>query len=154
MNIVRAKEQELPLIVEMKLKLFQESGVSFLLRENAAAQIQETYASLYREDSCCHFIAYDETGEEPCPAAVAGAVIKGGVPFCFFKNPRYGYVIDVYCIPEKRRQGYAAKLMEAVLCWLKSKGIEAVKLQPSEKGRGLYEKLGFHDSGEMEKRLS
>ena len=154
MKIVRAKEQDLPLVAKMKLRMFQESGVSFLLQENASAQILETYASLYREDICCHFLVYEEDGKEAFPAAVAGAVIKSGVPFCFFKNPCYGYVIDVYCVPEKRRQGYAGKLMEAVLRWLKSKGIETVKLQPSEKGRSLYEKMGFHDSGEMEKRLS
>jgi len=83
--------------------------------------------------------------------AIGGAVIKEDVPFCFFKTPCYGYVIDVYCIPEKRRKGYAAQIMEKLMAWLAEKGCHCVKLKPAGVGRNLYTKLGFADSGEMEK---
>lgn len=52
-----------------------------------------------------------------------GAVIKEDVPFCFFKTPMYGYIVDVYCIPEKRRNGYSSKIIEELLQWLKIKGV-------------------------------
>ena len=97
---------------------------------------------------CRHFIAY---GENMQGVACGGAVIKSDVPFCFFKTPCYGYVIDVYCVPEKRRNGYATKITEAVLSRLGEKGVHNVKLKPSGAGRALYENLGFRDSGEMEK---
>ncbi len=83
--------------------------------------------------------------------AIGGAVIKEDVPFCFFKTPYYGYVMDVYCIPEKRRQGYATQIMEKLMAWLAENGCHCVKLKPSGTGRNLYTKLGFGDSGEMEK---
>lgn len=148
MEIIKAKEKGIPLIVDMKMKMFKEVGSITLLQDNAEEFIQETYASLYREDKCCHFIAYDENKQI---VACGGAVIKNDVPFCFFKTPCYGYVIDVYCIPEKRRNGYASKIMEAILNWLEGKGVHNVKLKPSGAGRLMYEKMGFHDSGEMEK---
>lgn len=47
--------------------------------------------------------------ENDSVVACGGAVIKEDVPFCFFKTPMYGYIIDVYCIPEKRRNGYSSK---------------------------------------------
>lgn len=62
----------------------------------------------------------------------------------------YGYIVDVYCIPEKRRNGYSSKIIEVLLQWLKSKGVHTIKLKPSEIGKQLYEKFGFCDSGEME----
>lgn len=148
MEIIRAEEKDLPLIVDMKMKMFREVGTITLLQDNAEELIQQTYASLYREDKCCHFIAYDENKQV---AACGGAVIKEDVPFCFFKTPCYGYVIDVYCEPEKRRNGYASKIMEAVLNWLGEKDVHNVKMKPSGAGRMMYEKMGFIDSGEMEK---
>lgn len=119
----------------------------FLLQDNAEELIRQTCEALYNEDRLCHFIAYDEDMQA---AACGGAVIKSDVPFCFFKTPCYGYVIDVYCAPEKRRNGYAAKIIET---GLGEKGVHNVKLKPSGAGRELYEKLGFQDSGEMEKRI-
>lgn len=148
MKIIRAEEQDLPFIIDMKMQMFREVGSIHLLQDNVEESIRQTYAALYREDNCCHFIAYDENGQG---AACGGAVIKKDIPFCFFKTPYYGYVIDVYCIPEKRRNGYAAKIMEAVLEWLEEKGVHNVKLKPSEAGRMMYEKMGFYASGEMEK---
>ena len=148
MKIMKAEVKDLPIIVDMKIKMFQEVGSAALLQDNVEEKIQQTYALLYRVDKCCHFIAYDEEGQV---AACGGAVIKEDVPFCFFKNPCYGYVIDVYCEPEKRRNGYASRIMTAILNWLGEKGVHNVKMKPSGTGRMMYEKMGFHDSGEMEK---
>lgn len=147
MEIVRAGEKDLPVIVSMKMEMFREVGSIAMLQENAEEKIHQTYAALYREDKCCHFIAYEQGQAIAC----GGAVIKEDVPFCFFKTPCYGYVIDVYCVPEKRRNGCASRIMEAVLQWLADKGVHNIKLKPSGAGRALYEKMGFHDSGEMEK---
>lgn len=147
MKIVRAKLEDIPIIVKMKIEMFKENGVISLLQDNVENKIQQKYTLLYNEDKCCHFIAYD--GDTV--VAIGGAVIKDDVPFCFFRNPYYGYIIDIYCIPEKRRQGYATKIMESVLNWLEEKEIKTIKLKPSEKGRLMYEKMGFYNSGEMEK---
>lgn len=62
----------------------------------------------------------------------------------------YGYIVDVYCIPDKRRNGYAAQIMTELIKWLQGKGVHSVSLKPSEAERHLYEKIGFHDSGKME----
>lgn len=121
-------------------------GSIVLLQENAEKMIYEKYRELYLEEKACHFLLY----EDDTVVACGGALIKEDVPFCFFKTPMYGYIIDVYTIPEKRRNGYASKIMEELLKWLKGKGIQNIKLKPSSTGKQLYEKLGFYDSGEME----
>lgn len=147
MKIVRASEKDIPIIVEMKMKMFQELNSITLLQDHAQNKIKQVYKSLYQEDKLCHFMIYEE-GEI---VAIGGAVIKEDIPFCFFKTPYYGYVLDVYCVPEKRRNGYATEIMNYTLKWLEEKEVHNIKLKPSTIGRKLYEKLDFQISDEMEK---
>ena len=109
-------------------------------------KIYEKYKELYQDGKGCHYLIY----ENDTVIACGGAVIKEDVPFCFFKTPMYGYIIDVYCVPEKRRSGYASKIMAELIKWLQNKMVHNIKLKPSSAGRHLYEKFGFGDSGEME----
>lgn len=146
MEIKKAEIKDLNIVVKMKMDMFIEVGSIALLQDNAEEKIYEKYKELYQEGKGCHFLAY----ENDCVIACGGAVIKEDVPFCFFKTPMYGYIIDVYCIPEKRRNGYSSKIMEALIKWLQNKGVHNIKLKPSAAGRHLYDKFGFCDSGEME----
>lgn len=147
MEIIRATEEDLPLVIDLKMKMFASVGTISLLQENVENLILEKYRSLYHEDKCCHFILYDDEN----PIAIAGAVIKEDVPFCFFKTPFYGYIIDVYCIPEERKKGYATQVVTAVINWLEEKDVHNIKLKPSNEARSMYEHLGFQESREMEK---
>ncbi len=146
MEIKKAEIQDLDIVVKLKIEMFTEVGSIALLQENVEEQIYETYKKLYEEDRGCHYLAYENDSVIAC----GGAVIKSDVPFCFFKTPMYGYIIDVYCIPEKRRNGYASKIVGELLKWLNNKEVHNIKLKPSGAGRHLYEKFGFCDSGEME----
>ncbi len=146
MEIRKAQIEDLDCVVKLKMDMFAEVGSITLLQENAEEKIFDKYKELYQNDKCCHFLALENGNVVAC----GGAVIKEDVPFCFFKTPMYGYVIDVYCVPERRRNGYATKIMDKLLEWLKEKGVHTVKLKPSATGKKMYEKFGFCDSGEME----
>ncbi len=146
MEIRKVKINDLDIVVEMKMAMFREIGSVTMLQDNAESKIYEKYKELYVQDKCCHYLAYENGKAVAC----GGAVIKEDVPFCFFKTPMYGYVIDVYCVPENRRKGYASLIMKELIKWLKDKGVHTVRLKPSAVGRQMYEKLGFGDSGEME----
>ena len=146
MEIKKAEIKDLNIVVQMKLEMFTEVGSIALLQDNAEEAIYETYKELYQAGKGCHYLMYEKDRVIAC----GGAVIKEDVPFCFFKTPMYGYIIDVYCIPEKRRNGCASKIMEELITWLRNNGVHNIKLKPSAAGRHLYDKLGFRDSGEME----
>ena len=146
MAIVKATLKDIDTIVDMKIQMSEELGISHILEDNIEDKIKEEYTKLYNEDKCFHYLVYEENKI----VAIGGAVIKNDIPFCFFKTPYYGYIIDIYCIPEKRRNGYATKIIEAILNLLKEKNIKMVKLKASEDGKLLYEKMGFYNSGEME----
>ena len=102
MEIKKAEIKDLNIVVKLKMDMFKEVGSIALLQDNAEEQIYETYKELYQEEKGCHYLVYENDSVIAC----GGAVIKEDVPFCFFKTPMYGYIIDVYCIPEKRRNGY------------------------------------------------
>lgn len=146
MEIIRATLKDIETIVDMKMKMSEELGISHIFQDNIEEKIKEEYTKLYNEDKCFHYLVYEENKI----VAIGGAVIKTDIPFCFFKTPYYGYIIDIYCIPEKRRNGYATQIIESILNLLKEKDIKIVKLKASEDGKLLYEKMGFYNSGEME----
>lgn len=146
MQIRQANLQDIPTIVEMKMAMFREAGSFQLLQDGAEERIAAAYSDLYLQQKCCHFIVEDEGVAVAC----GGAVIKDDVPFCFFKTPYYGYIMDVYCEPASRRKGYATQLVQQVIAWLRERGVHNIKLKPSGAGQRMYEKLGFQPSGEME----
>ena len=146
MEVRKSEIKDLDIVVQMKMDMFKEVGSVTLLQENAESKIYAKYKELYTQEKCCHYLVCENGKAVAC----GGAVIKEDVPFCFFKTPMYGYVIDVYCVPEKRRNGYASLIMKELIKWLKDKGVHNVRLKPSAVGRRLYEKIGFSDSGEME----
>lgn len=146
MEVRKAEIKDLNIVIEMKMAMFKEVGSIMLLQENAESKIYAKYKELYTQEDGCHYLVYENGKAIAC----GGAVIKEDVPFCFFKTPIYGYVIDVYCVPDKRRNGYASLIMKELIKWLKDKGVHTVRLKPSAVGRQMYEKIGFSDSGEME----
>ena len=66
----------------------------------------------------------------------------GPVPGCL-RVGRWAHIANVYTHPDHRRRGLARWLMQAVLEWCASNGMDLVTLSPSEEARPLYESLGF-----------
>ena len=60
-----------------------------------------------------------------------------------------GIVLNVFTEVEWRRRGLAKLLMEQVLAWARTAGLETLVLHASEKGRSLYAQLGFAETNEM-----
>ena len=55
----------------------------------------------------------------------------------------FGYITNVYALPDYRNQGIGSQLMEHVLAWAKAQELEFVILWPSERSVPYYERLGF-----------
>lgn len=85
MKIVRARLEDIPLIVNMKMQMSEELGISHIFQDNIEDKIIKEYTRLYKEGKCFHFIIYEDNQA----VAIGGAVIKDEIPFCFFKTPYY-----------------------------------------------------------------
>lgn len=97
-----------------------------------------------------HWLALGRSG------CVAGG---GGVLLCPWPaNPKEpcterAVILNVYTEPEFRRRGVARLIMQAILGWVKGRGLRSVNLHASDEGRPLYEKLGFMATNEMRLRF-
>ncbi|HXP17256.1 MAG TPA: GNAT family N-acetyltransferase, partial [Terriglobales bacterium] len=66
---------------------------------------------------------------------------------------RRATILNMYTDPEFRRQGIARRLMQTMIDWCRKAGFVHVDLHASDKGRPLYESLGFKSTNEMRLKL-
>lgn len=64
-----------------------------------------------------------------------------------------GWIAMVLTDPAERGNGYATKLTEHALEWLRARGTAWVKLDASHLGQPLYERMGFVAESRMERHL-
>ena len=67
---------------------------------------------------------------------------------------RRATILNMYTDPRYRRQGIAGRLMQTMIDWCREEGFVHVTLHASDKGRPLYESLGFESTNEMRLKLS
>ena len=62
---------------------------------------------------------------------------------------RQGTIVNVFTEPQWRRLGIAGLLIKEIIIWSREEQIDRLILHASEKGRSIYERLGFVASNEM-----
>jgi GNAT superfamily N-acetyltransferase len=88
----------------------------------------------------CRFLQLSPNG---CfVAEVAGRAVGTTVAFTFGK---VGWIAMVLVDPDSRGQRIATRLMEHALDWLQHQGVTTVRLDATELGRPVYQRLGFVD---------
>jgi len=149
--ILRLAESDLPLALDFRYRMMVDAGGDHLLAADWRELTEELYTKGYRDGSCAHF-GWQEDGHI---VATAGALIRADFPSFTFKARRYGWIMDVYVMPEYRRRGFATRLTQHTLGWLRDNGVVVIRLNASEEAKkaGLYERLGFTFSNEMRMRL-
>lgn len=83
--------------------------------------------------------------------AGAGYWIMQGAPLPNLDSAdmRRASIVNVFTEPDYRRQGLARQLMDRLLEQIKSQNIPVVLLHASDKGRPLYESMGFKNTNEF-----
>lgn len=140
-----ANIDDLPLIVKLKLCMFEEAGLTDILAEDAYERILNSYKELYEKRRTQHFVIEKRSQIVAC----AGAFLKDDLRYCFFRKQFYGFIGDVYTLPDYRRRGYARGLTIEAINWLKGHEVEMIRLLATPKARSLYEELGFQSTDEM-----
>ncbi|HEY5560612.1 MAG TPA: GNAT family N-acetyltransferase [Clostridiaceae bacterium] len=140
-----ASINDIKLICEFKLRLFEESGHIKLLHEDVRNIVEKEYIKMYSEQKAIHFFEEVDGKIISC----AGAFIKSDIPYCFFETPFYGFIGDVYTLPEYRKNGYATKLTNESITWLRNKGVKNISLLATEQARNIYSKIGFKSTDDM-----
>lgn len=138
-NIKEATLCDLDEIISLKIKMFQDANLLHLLKEDCRGDIMRKYSQLYKVGLAKHIVIKVDSKI----IAMAGAFIKDDIPYCFYRNNRYGFIGDMYTLPEFRRMGFAQKLLTKTIEWLKSESISNIQLLASDQGKSLYKRNGF-----------
>ena len=150
-----ARSNDAALIAYHRAQMFREMGV---LQDHLAgplqAATQELLPSLIDGGTYVGWLAE----EEPSRNVVAGVGLylrpilpRPGVvePGVLGVIDREGIVLNAFTEPAHRRRGIARALMQEVLEWSRRAGVTRVVLHASEKGKPLYQQLGFEPGNEM-----
>lgn len=150
-QIARLTEAELPVALDFRYRMMEESGMVPLLADDWRELTHPLYSEGYRAGTIAHF-GWRENG---AIVATAGVMIRDDFPANTLKPRRYGWIMDVYVLPGYRRHGHARRLTQETLAWLRGKGVVFARLVASEQAKQarLYEKLGFTFANEMRLNL-
>jgi GNAT superfamily N-acetyltransferase len=67
-------------------------------------------------------------------------------PGRFGGHNRYGYVTNVYAVPQVRGQGIGSLLLQRVVEWARDQELEFLVVWPSEESVRYYQRAGFQPS--------
>jgi GNAT superfamily N-acetyltransferase len=140
------------IVAEHRARMFMDTG---RLTEVAAVTMRAKLKPLLQPMLASgEYVGWFLVTPEDTVVAGAGVQIRRLLPRPEAFTEREALVVNVYVVPEYRRQGLARRLMEAILAWCGEQGFERVALHPSIMGRHLYETLGFGPSNELIRYLT
>ncbi len=102
-------------------------------------QLNTYFSTMTKENNCISIIA-------DCDGQIAGigSLLLRNMPGNF-KNPsgKWGYIMNIYTVPEYRRQGICTGILHRLLQEGEKLGITAFELQATPSGEPAYRKCGF-----------
>ncbi|MBB5226682.1 N-acetyltransferase [Treponema ruminis] len=105
------------------------------------AQLQEYLTNHLNRD--CYVFAAVEDGRI---ISVAFLLIQEKPANSGFPHGRVGNIMNVYTVPEKRRQGIAGNIIKQIMDFGKTQNLDFIELKAAPMGYPLYKKLGFEDA--------
>jgi GNAT superfamily N-acetyltransferase len=141
------KVEDAKVIARQRAAMFRDMGSVSAEESELLREASEPWLSSHLADRTYLGWLVEHGGE-----VVAGGGIfigeLGPVPGCY-RMGRRGHIANLYTESAHRRRGLARRLMQTMLNWCESNGIDHVTLAASDEGRPLYESLGFEPTSEM-----
>lgn len=147
MNTRRATLDDTDLITRHRVAMFADmrDAPESILAE-MARNFEPWVRRMIAEDKYAGWITSDGNRQ----IGSAGLLILDWAPH--FLDPtgeKRGYILNIFVEKEYRGQGIATMLTREGLNEAQRRGIRVIALHASEKGKPVYEKLGFRSSNEM-----
>lgn len=144
-------EEDIMDIVKLRRLMFEDMGVTSV--DDLGMADEACHAYLEQKIPLGEFISWVVEGEEKEIVGTAGLVVDQHPPGPNNLTGQIAYVMNLVITENHRRRGLARQLMSIVEEYAQTNGINVVSLHASEKGRPLYEKMGYVSSNEMKKKL-
>ena len=145
--IRRARPEDADIIASHRARIFLEAAHRPL--EDGAKLMSALVPFLWSALEYGEYQGWLATTEEGRVVGGAGVQVRQMVPRLDVLAGREALVMNIYVEMPFRRQGLARRLLDAVMRWCASQGIQRVVLHATPMARGLYQSAGFVPTGEM-----
>jgi GNAT superfamily N-acetyltransferase len=144
----RATPDDVDVLVDYRLKFLADyAGAERAPDEERVAKKLRAYfrEAVPRGD----FVAWlaERDGEV---VATSGMVVWQIPPNNSVPTGRQGYVLNMYTVPEARRRGICAALLEKMIEEARALGLSRVHLHATREGEAIYRRRGFVEPGDAE----
>ncbi|HEY9770445.1 MAG TPA: GNAT family N-acetyltransferase [Coleofasciculaceae cyanobacterium] len=134
-------------IAEHFYQLWLDNNISSTLIRNDWLDVTLKFIQQARELKFQTFVAQVE---DKIVGSVSCQLFAGLYPSSFkIEYRNYGYIWNVYVLPDYRRQGIASQLTKTAIDYLKTLNCTKAVLHASLSGKPVYENIGFTPSNEM-----
>jgi N-acetylglutamate synthase-like GNAT family acetyltransferase len=147
LQIRRATVADIPAIIRLRRAMFEELGYVDEAALDAADAASRAY--LHRALPLRRYrgwVAADAAGEV---VAAGGLIFERHPPCPCNLGGRLAYVVGVGTDPARRDDLLAGRILARLLADARRAGVTAVTVHASERGREVYERLGFVPSNEL-----
>lgn len=153
MNVTyhRATVEDIDVLVEYRLRFLAEHSGSGKVSEDETFKknLREYFLRAMPQGAFIAWLA--KRGEEV--VATSGMVVWQIPSNNSVRTGRLGYILNMYTVPEARRQGICTALLEKMIEEARSIGLSRVHLHASKLGEGVYRRRGFTEPGDIELQL-
>lgn len=147
MIIREAQLGDLEQLVELRMRFFTE--MQEITAPEAEPALRAATLDYFKK-------AFDDGMTKTWVALSTGEIVATASLALFHRPPYLGnlegkeaYLLNVYTIPNFRRRGISAQLLEQVTYHATHNGIRKMWLHASEPGRPLYERFGFRTNNKQ-----
>ena len=67
------------------------------------------------------------------------------------ERPGWGFILEFYIVPDKRRLGWGTRLFNLVVAILKDRHVKNIWLLTNQRAKPFWLSLGFKETGEIDK---
>ena len=141
-NYKNAELNQLEEIINCRLEFLREDvGPQSPENETIMREQLEAYLKNHLNHDCFVFTAQED--EKIISIAILLILEKPANPS--FLHGRIGNIMNVYTVPQKRRQGIAGNVIKQIIEFGKTQNLDFLELKAAPMGYPLYKKLGFVD---------
>ncbi|GAA4470167.1 GNAT family N-acetyltransferase [Nemorincola caseinilytica] len=135
-----ATEADVDIILRYRIKFGEELASTQVAADEAT--LRESLTEYFAREVNRNYICWYAT-HEGVVVSIAGLVVRVGPGN--IKNPsgRWGYVMNVYTLPQYRGRGLSSAIMDRLLATGVERGITAFELHSTPAGEPVYIKAGF-----------
>lgn len=148
----RATQNDISSLVDYRLKFLNELNEkndgekTFLLKE----ELQKYFAENIKRDEFVSWLAeYDGK-----IVATSGLILWKIAPRYDCLHGRYGYILNMYTLPEFRRNGISTELLKRLIVDAKLLKIDILNLHATKDGISIYRRFGFTEPIDPELELN